>query len=103
MPGKLIEERGKDYNHSSFCDLVISGLMGLQPRADGELRIRPLIPDREWDWCRLENIRYHGHLLTIQWDRDGSRYGKGAGFRVFADGKLIGSSDRIDDLTLKLP
>ncbi len=25
-------ERGKDYNHSTFCDLVISGLIGLRPR-----------------------------------------------------------------------
>ncbi len=26
------KERGKDYNHSTFCDLVISGLVGLRPR-----------------------------------------------------------------------
>ncbi len=23
-------ERGKDYNHSTFCDLVITGLVGLR-------------------------------------------------------------------------
>jgi hypothetical protein len=103
VPGKLIEERGKDYNHSSFCDLVISGLMGLQPRADKQLHIRPLIPEDTWDWCRLENVRYHERLLTIQWDRTGERYGKGAGFRVFADGKLLGSSEGLGNLNLKLP
>ncbi len=32
--GKGGEERGKDYNHSTFCDLVITGLVGLRPRAD---------------------------------------------------------------------
>jgi len=101
-PGKKIVERGKDYNHSSFCDLVISGLMGLQPSTDDRLRICPLIPEGEWDWCRLENVRYHGHVLTIQWDRDGSKYGEGVGFRIFADGELIGSSDVLDDLNLKL-
>ncbi len=25
-------ERGKDYNHSTYCDLIISGLIGLRPR-----------------------------------------------------------------------
>jgi len=29
------EERGKDYNHSGFCDLVISDLLGLKPQMDG--------------------------------------------------------------------
>jgi len=28
------KERGKDYNHSSYCDLVITGLVGLRPRDD---------------------------------------------------------------------
>ena len=27
-------ERGKDYNHSTFCDLIISGLIGIKPRVD---------------------------------------------------------------------
>jgi hypothetical protein len=26
-------ERGKDHNHSTFCDLIISGLVGIRPRA----------------------------------------------------------------------
>jgi len=101
-PGKLIDERGKDYNHSTFCDLVISGLFGLQPRADDELHIKPLIPEH-WDWCRLDNIRYHGHLLTIQWDRSGEKYRQGAGFQVFADGKRIGAAKTPGELILKLP
>ena len=39
------EERGKDYNHSTFCDLVISGLIGLRPRADDTVEVNPLVPD----------------------------------------------------------
>lgn len=31
--GKKIPERGQDYNHSTFCDLVISGLVGLRRAA----------------------------------------------------------------------
>ena len=28
-----VVERGKDYNHSTFCNLVISGLVGIRPAA----------------------------------------------------------------------
>ena len=74
-------ERGKDYNHSTFCDLVISGLCGLVPQRDGGVVVKPLAPP-EWDWWRIDGIRYHGHDLTITFDRDGSRYGKGSGLVV---------------------
>ncbi len=30
-----IRERGKDYNHSTFCDLVVTGLCGFVPDGDG--------------------------------------------------------------------
>ncbi|MBQ3098740.1 MAG: acetylxylan esterase [Kiritimatiellae bacterium] len=79
-------ERGKDYNHSTFCDLVISGLCGLVPREDGRIEVRPLAPE-SWDWWRLNGVRYHGHNLTILFDRDGSRYGKGKGLVVLKDGQ----------------
>ena len=34
------EERGKDYNHSTFCDLLISELLGLPPRADNIIEVQ---------------------------------------------------------------
>ena len=37
-------ERGKDYNHSTYCDLVINGLIGLRPHADDAIEVNPLIP-----------------------------------------------------------
>ena len=79
-------ERGKDYNHSTFCDLVIAGLAGLVPHRDGRLEVRPLFP-KEWDYLAMENVPYHGSLVSIYWDRDGKRYGKGAGLSVFKDGR----------------
>jgi hypothetical protein len=42
--GSEIPERGKDYNHSTYCDLVISGLVGLRPRADDIVEVNPLVP-----------------------------------------------------------
>lgn len=89
-------ERGQDYNHSSFCDLVISGLMGLRVRADDEVVVDPLIPEGAWEWCRLENIPYHDRLITIQWDREGTKYGQGKGLKVFANGAVIASSERLE-------
>ena len=31
---------GKDYNHSTFCDLVITGLCGFRPRPDGRYEVK---------------------------------------------------------------
>lgn len=76
------------YNHSSFNDLVLTGLLGVKPQADNNLVLKPLIPD-SWDHFAVEDLPYHGHLLTIIWDRDGTHYDHGAGFRVLQDGKLI--------------
>ena len=76
------------YFHSSFVDLLITGLIGLQPQDDDTLVVSPLIPDH-WDFFALENVRYRGHDLSIAWDRSGDRYRHGAGFHVWVDGKLI--------------
>ena len=82
------DERGEDYNHSTFADLVISGLCGLRPQLDGALEIRPLIPDT-WDFTCLENVHVRGRSISLYWDRTGRRYGKGAGFSVWADGREV--------------
>lgn len=101
--GKGGVERGKDYNHSTYCDLIISGLIGLRPRADNIVEIHPLIPAGKWDWFCLDGVAYHGHLLTILFDKDGTKYGKGKGLRILADGKQIGMSETLGRLTAELP
>lgn len=80
--------RGKDYNHSGFCDLIISGLIGLRPMPAPVFRLNPLTP-ADWDYWCLDGVRYRGREWTIFWDRDGSRYGRGAGMTVLADGKVL--------------
>lgn len=74
-----------DYNHSSYTDLVISYLIGLRPQPDTTVVIDPLVPD-SWDHFALENVAYHGHNVTVLYDRDGKHYGQGSGFKVFVDG-----------------
>lgn len=100
--GKGGEERGKDYNHSTYCDLVISGLIGLRPRSDETVEVNPLVP-LAWDAFCLDRIPYHGHSLTILWDKTGKSYGKGKGLRVFADGKEIAAAANLGRLTGLLP
>ncbi|MEP6757019.1 MAG: glycosyl hydrolase family 65 protein [Chthonomonadales bacterium] len=89
------------YFHSSFNDLVITGLVGLNPRADDTMEIEPLAP-ADWNWFALDEAPYHGHKLSILWDRDGTRYGRGAGLRVLADGKVVASRKTLGKLTFKL-
>jgi hypothetical protein len=95
-------DRSRYYNHSTFCDLVICGLAGLVPRQDNEVTVSPLIPEDVWDWFCLDNVLYHGRILSILWDRNGERYGKGRGLRIFADGNEIARSDNLSWTTGKL-
>ncbi len=96
-------DRSRYYNHSTFGDLVISGLVGLVPRQDNTVVVDPLIPAETWGWFCLDNVLYHGRTLTILWDRTGKRYGKGRGFNIFADGRKIAGSDDLARVTGELP
>lgn len=89
------------YNHSTYTDLVITGLIGLRPRADNTFEVNPLAPS-SWPYFALENVLYHGHLMTILWDANGTRYGKGSGLRVFQDGVQIGFSPTLSRLTVAM-
>lgn len=61
-------ERGKDYNHSMFCDLILSGLLGITPDENGALIVSPLIPD-SWESFRAENIPFRGKLYTVSYTK----------------------------------
>jgi hypothetical protein len=78
-------KRGKDYNHSSFCDLVISGLCGICPQVDNRIIVKPLASSH-WRYFKLSNLHYHGQEVTVSWDRTGEYYGKGKGFSVSVNG-----------------
>jgi hypothetical protein len=97
------EARSRDYNHSTFCDLVIRGLVGIVPRDDEILQVDPLLPPDEWEWFCLDGVYYHGHVLAIVWDRSGRRYNRGAGLAIWVDGKMLAQADTIRPLAAKLP
>ena len=91
-------ERSRYYNHSTFNDLIITGLVGLRPRADDKIEVNPLIPEEKWDWFCLDNVLYHGDIITILWDKTGEKYKKGQGFKIFRNGKEIAASNKLEKL-----
>lgn len=74
------------YNHSSYNNLIITGLCGIRPSATDSLFINPLTDGSISYFC-LDDIRYHGHRLTVMYDRDGTHYKKGKGLLVWINGK----------------
>jgi len=96
------EERSRYYNHSTFNDLIITGLVGLRPRADDIIEVNPLLPANKWDWFCLDNVLYHGKIVTIIWDKTGMKYKKGKGLGVWVNGKKIASAEKLQKLTGKI-
>ena len=59
LKGDKNKDMGDDYNHSTFIDLVLSGLFGLRGRADGVVEIDPLIPtDGSITHCAVDHVTY---------------------------------------------
>ncbi|KAI0592864.1 Six-hairpin glycosidase-like protein [Biscogniauxia sp. FL1348] len=79
------------YAHSTNNDDVITGLLGILPQFDDMLHISPIVP-QNWTYFALENLPYHGHLVTMLYDKDGERYGVGKGLTVFVNGNKVHNS-----------
>ena len=92
-------ERGKDYNHSGFCDLVISDLLGLKPQIDGSIKLKPMVPE-SWDWFCIDRVVSNGREIRVVWDRDGEKYKLGQGFMIFINDKLVKKSATLKDITI---
>jgi len=79
------------YFHSGFCDLVITGLVGVQPSDNDQILLHPLAPST-WDYLALDGLVLRGREVSILWDRTGERYQRGKGLSVFVDGKQVAHS-----------
>lgn len=95
-------ERSRYYNHSTFADIVITGLVGLRPQADGSIVVNPSVPADNWDYFCLDGIRYHDKMLTIVWDRDGQHYRQGQGLTLMVNGKTVANRKDIGKLVFKV-
>lgn len=97
----------RDYNHSTWLDVLIPDLCGLVPRQDDTIEIDPLLPaDGAWTHFLLDGQFYRGHTLTIVWDApDGVKHYEGLadeGLTLFVDGKQRAHRADLGTIKLKL-
>ena len=55
----------------NYTYLFIEDMAGIQPRADEKIELSPI--DFSYDHFMVNNVRYHGHDLTVVWDKPGRR------------------------------
>ncbi|MGD0893316.1 MAG: discoidin domain-containing protein [Terracidiphilus sp.] len=102
-------DRSHHYSHSTYVDLILSGLIGIRPRADEILEINPLLPTETTPgtppirYFGVQGVLYHGHEVTAIFDADGSRYGRGRGLSVFVDGKRAFGPGPLGRVEIALP
>ena len=94
-------ERGKDYNHSGFTDLILSDLLGIKPNLDNTIEINPLAPD-EWEWFAVDNLYIQGKKFSLIWDKTGKKYNRGNGLSLFRDNILVSKSTKIEKITYSM-
>ena len=85
--------RGQHYNHSSFIDLVMTGICGICPAEGDHLVIHPL--GTSLDAFSLSDVHYHGHTLAVEWN-------KTCGLRVTVDGGREYNSAADGDVRLEI-
>ena len=101
--------RSHHYNHSTYIDLILTGLIGIRPRADNILELDPLIPttttpnEQPIRYFALQDVAYHGHNLTILYDADGTRYHSGRGLSIYIDHKHTFGPAPLSRIKIPLP
>ncbi|KAE8341560.1 hypothetical protein BDV24DRAFT_132196 [Aspergillus arachidicola] len=93
--------RSPHYFHSGYVDLVLSGLVGIRPRADDVLEVNPLADPAVVSYFRAERILYHGHEIAVQWDANGDHYGT-SGLVVEIDGKVVSTAPSLTRITTSI-
>ncbi len=100
--------RSHHYNHSTYVDLILSGLIGIRPRSDDILEVNPLLAKENAAqknairYFDLQDLVYHGHTIGVIYDRDGSRYGLGKGLSLFVDGRRAAGPSPLGRIEVKL-
>ena len=74
----------------NYTYLFIEDMAGIQPRADEKIELSPI--DFSYDHFMVNNVRYHGHDLTVVWDKpdDGKTWYNECpeGYSMYIDGTL---------------
>ena len=95
-------QSGYRYNHATFMDLVLSGVVGLQPHANGTLLVNPLVPAATLPWWAADGVALHGKIVSVRFDADGSHYNSSAGLEVLVNGATAASSPALKPLVVQL-
>lgn len=80
--------------------MLVDDIAGLRPRLDGTLELWPI--DVGWEHFAVNNLSYHGHDLTVVWDRpDGDPHYPGVppGYSVYLDGARVFTVDDLAHVT----
>jgi arylsulfatase A-like enzyme len=85
----------QDYFHSTFPDMLIADLIGVQASHSNRLTIHPLLPKEAWEFFYLGELRYHGHEIDLLWKRDwlSDEPGDQSRLLVWVDGKIAAAGD----------
>ena len=74
----------------NYTYLFIEDMAGIQPRSDEKIELSPI--DFSYDHFMVNNARYHGHDLTVVWDKpdDGKTWYNECpeGYSLYIDGTL---------------
>ena len=74
----------------NYTYLFIEDMAGIQPRSDEKIELSPI--DFSYDHFMVNNVRYHGHDLTVVWDKpdDGKTWYNECpeGYSLYIDGTL---------------
>jgi hypothetical protein len=95
-----------DYFHSTFPDIIIEDLIGFKAFHEHKFSITPLLPEGQWSYFYLGNIRYHDHDVDIVWKRDWfpGTPGNQSRLCVWVDDKLVSSTASLnEEVTVDLP
>ncbi len=97
----------RDYNHSTWLDILIPEILGLVPRDDDILEIDPLVPEGTLTRFLLDGQRYRGHDVTLVWDAPGDEipdaYADGRkGLDVYLDGRMVSSTKSLSRIQINM-
>lgn len=90
------------YAHSTYTDNILGDLIGIQPQSGDVFKVNPLVLPT-WDYFIAENIPYHGHNITVLYDRDGSRYQAGSGLQIYVNGELSARRNGVGPMQVTIP
>ncbi|CZR59962.1 uncharacterized protein PAC_09857 [Phialocephala subalpina] len=95
----------ENYLHSTYIDNLFTNFIGIIPSLDNRLELRPLVPS-DWTYFAIENLPYHGQLISILWDQSGSHFSNfthSPGLSIYSSSTLIHNQPTLTPLNVTLP